>query len=142
VKRLVFTTLGVSGAVLAVATGGLAATGTGVTATPKSGTQHTTFTVRFTAPHSSGRHGLRFYKYFVAARGSKVRGCRALTSTVPMVHAGERVSVRLATRRRWCSGDFHGRVYQIEANYCRKQTSCPLVVRVRILGSFSFRVRK
>jgi hypothetical protein len=46
--------LGVSGAVLAVATGGLAATEAGVTATPKTGTQHTTFTVRFTAPHSNG----------------------------------------------------------------------------------------
>lgn len=136
------TTLGVSGAVLAVATGGLAATEARVTATPKTGSKRTTFTVRFTAPHSSGRHGLKFYKYFVAARGTKVRGCRAITSTVPTVHAGERVSVRLAPRRRWCSGDFEGRVYQIEANYCRPHTSCPLVVRVRILGRFTFRVRK
>jgi hypothetical protein len=108
-----------------------------VTAAPRSGTQHTTFIVNFTAPHSSGHHNSKYYEYFVAARGAKGRGCRALISTTPTARAGQRVSARLAPQRRWCSGDFSGHVYQIEASQRRG-----VAVRIRVLGKFSFHVNK
>ncbi len=129
-------------AALAVAGAALAASTAGVKVTPERGSQHSTFTVSFTARDASGQHGSWIRTYEVGAVGPRADGCRAQADSIPDVRAGQRVRVRLAPRSRWCGGSFAGRVYEIEVTRCAKNHSCPIVIHIKSLGRFSFRVRQ
>jgi hypothetical protein len=142
--------IGRSAVVLALAAalpGGAEASTARIRITPSSGTPATRFSVRFTAPDSSGRVASFKREYVLSASGPNgARGCVGGGSwTAPNVKAHARVRMTLNPKPRggkWCIGSFRGTIEEIQTPVCPKGELCPaFVLLVRTVGHFRYHVR-
>ena len=130
---------GVSDAVAPAASAGLH-----VSVKPASGSPSSHFVVTFRAAGNTGIIGDTGDTYRVTASATAHPGCQASVATVvPPTHAGATVHVKLAPKAhsRWCTGTFHGQVWNQVFPRCPAGKACPaLVFPPLMVGKFSFRV--
>lgn len=115
--------------------------------TPLSGGPNTTFSMRFTAPASSGvtgRSRLGYTLGLAAPAGTACIGARSVQ--VPAAIKDEPVSVTLDPSRlggRWCPGTYGARVVELVTPACSVRTMCPQFVRVvGTVATGTFRVER
>ena len=117
-----------------------------VSVNPASGAPTTHFTVSFTAAQKTGIVGNTADSYRVTASATPHAGCQASVDTVaPSTHAGATVRVTLSPRAHthWCTGTFHGEVWNAVFPRCPVGQACPAVVIPPLkVGNFSFRVTR
>ena len=132
---------GVSDAVAPASSAGLR-----VSVKPASGSPTTRFTVGFTSAENTGVIGDTGDSYRVTASGTARAGCQDTISLVaPPAHAGATVRVRLAPKAhsRWCTGTFHGQVWNQVFPPCPAGKACPAIAFPPLMvGKFSFRVTR
>jgi hypothetical protein len=121
---------------------GAASAGLDVRVEPAVGGPRTTFVVSFTAPQRTGVIGSKRLRDELSVGVTPTRsGCLAqATAPVPNTRHGQRVQVRLDSRRfggRWCAGIFHGRILELQTAVCPRGTLCPTYVIIRVIGRFS-----
>lgn len=113
--------------------------------TPPTGGPTTTFSMRFTAPASSGftgRSRLGYTLGLTAPAGSRCIGARSVQ--VPAAIKGEPVPITLDPSRlggKWCPGTYTARVVELVAPACAARTMCPQFLRVvGTVATAAFRV--
>jgi hypothetical protein len=119
-----------------------------ITVTPRIGAPKATFAVTFKAPDQTGRSGNVERRYVVSATGPSKHGSECVddaSAGAPPTKAHHVVHVKLSpgNGQKWCLGNFHGTVDELESPYCTRGEACPLfVVIVKRLGRFAFTVRR
>jgi hypothetical protein len=115
--------------------------------TPSAGAPTSKFVVSFRAPDRTGRYGFSERRYELSASVStNRRGCIPIAEEqLPGAPAHAHVRVTLDPRHfggRWCSGEFHGQVEEIQAPVCPQGRLCPaFVLLLGTIGKFKFKVR-
>jgi hypothetical protein len=118
----------------------------GLTVSPRTGGQMTTFTLSFTAPTSSRSLAHIRLGYTLSVTGPAAKGgCIASRSVgVPSASKGTPVSIALNPARlgdSWCVGTYTARAVEIESPICTPGTMCPAFIRVvGAVGEATFRV--
>lgn len=116
-----------------------------LTVAPTSGHRNTSFTFRFTAPQTAGRHGTTQTVYTLAVSARFRSGCLAdRTTGVGNAAKGSEVTITLDPAKSgelWCVGRYTARVTEVQMPYCAPGTMCPQYIRVvGTVGRTSFRV--
>lgn len=111
-----------------------------VTVAPKLGSPTARFTVTFRAPDGVGRNG---DLYDVHVSGPSRRGCGGGGGVgVTSARAGQLVHAKLGPEGgRWCRGTFQGVVDEAREECTGDRLCPPLLVVLRTVGTFTFRVR-
>jgi hypothetical protein len=118
----------------------------GLTVSPRTGGQMTTFTLSLTAPTSSRNLAHVRIGYTLSVTGPAGQGgCIAARSVgVPSASKGTPVSIALNPARlgdNWCVGTYTARAVEIESPICAPGTMCPAFIRVvGAVGEATFRV--
>jgi hypothetical protein len=117
-----------------------------VSVKPASGSPATRFTVSFVAAENTGILGDTGNSYRVTASGTARAGCQdTIYMVAPPAHAGATVRVKLAPKAhsRWCTGTFHGQVWNQVFPPCPAGKACPAIgFPPLMVGKFSFRVTR
>jgi hypothetical protein len=113
--------------------------------TPAAGGPATRFVISFTAPAKTGVVGsIRLRDEVSATMTSTSPGCQSSASKfVSVARRGQHIQVLLDPAKaggRWCAGLFTGKVLELQTPVCPPDSMCPMYVRIRTLGTFSFRV--
>jgi hypothetical protein len=113
-----------------------------VSVKPGVGSGRTHFGVSFRAAVTTGA---RFHNIYRVTAGNGTRsGCQsALAVVAPATKAGSTVHVVLAPSgsKRWCSGTFHGVVWEVIVERCPVGKACPAIEPLPSkVGKFTFRV--
>jgi hypothetical protein len=125
---------------------GSSGSASGLTVSPRTGGQMTTFTLSFTAPTSSRNLAHVRLGYTLSVTGPTGKGgCIAARSVgVPSASKGTPVSIALNPARlgdSWCVGTYTARAVEIESPICAPGTMCPAFIRVvGAVGEATFRV--
>ncbi len=119
------------------------ATGAGVRVTPKVGTPRTSFVVTFRAPDSTGRRGGLQRSYELSVVGQARHCGSGLSETLPRTRKGAHVRVVLdPAAGTWCPTHYSGRVEEWLRPVCSSaRPVCPQFIAIKLIGTFSFRVR-
>ena len=92
------------------------------------------FTVRFTAPDTTGTSGKTDLAYDLALSGPTQAGCLAARSVaVPAATKGSPVTVTLDPAKlggQWCAGTYTAKVTEIQRPVCLPGAMCPQYIRV------------
>jgi hypothetical protein len=113
-----------------------------VSVKPRTGSARTHFAVSFRATVATGR---RFHNlYRVTADDGTHGGCQSAVAVVAMpTKAGATVRVVLAPSgsEHWCTGTFHGQVWDVIIVSCPPRQACPAIEPLpHQVGKFTFRV--
>jgi hypothetical protein len=132
-------------AVIPAVSGGAQPHGTGtvsVSVKPRAGSDRTHFAVSFQAALTTGRQFHNVYRV-TAANGAR-SGCQSAVAVgAPATKVGSTVRVTLAPSgpKRWCTGTFHGQVWDVIIVSCPPREACPAIEPLpHQVGKFSFRV--
>ena len=113
-----------------------------VSVKPRTGSARTHFTVSFRAAVSTGRSFHNLYR--VTAGNGNHAGCQSAAGTAAAPsRAGSTVRVVLAPSgsKRWCTGTFHGQVWDVITVACPPREACPAIEPLpHQVGKFTFRV--
>ncbi len=113
-----------------------------VSVTPRTGSVHTRFASSFRAAATTGATSTGRRSYSVTARSQSSGGCEwSATVVAPPSKAGANVRVVLAPSRSraWCTGTFHGTVWDVITLNCG--SACPASLPPSSwIGKFTFRV--
>jgi hypothetical protein len=113
-----------------------------VSVKPRTGSDRTHFAVSFRAAVTTGRSFHNLYR-ITAADGAHA-GCQsAVAVAASPTKAGSTVRVVLAPRgpKRWCTGMFHGQVWDVITTSCLPREACTAIEPIpHQVGKFTFRV--
>ena len=117
-----------------------AASGVPITVSPKIGAGGSTFAVSFVAPATTGIvAGKHVRDELTVTSRSTSTACRSsVTLMLSTMRKGRHVRVRLGSG--WCKGAFTGKLAELASPVCPPGSMCPMYIRYRVLGAFSFAV--
>ncbi len=117
-----------------------------VRVSPAAGVPSTTFTISFHTPDRTGRHGaLDRHDELMTAVAHHGSGCvSSFDASAPVGAAGTLIRVVVGPARiggHWCTGNWSGRIEELETPVCKQGQACPQFIILRgVIGHFAFTV--
>lgn len=117
-----------------------------VSVKPATGSTHARFAISFRAAATTGAVAVGRRVYSITARGPSGGGCQSsATVQAPPSKAGTNLRVVLSPRRSrsWCTGTYHGTVWDIITVRCGPVDACPASLPASsMIGKFTFHVAR
>ena len=113
---------------------------------PRTGTPSATFTISFRTSDRTGPHGtLARRDELMGAAARHGSGCvSSFDASAPVGAAGTLIRVVVGPKRiggHWCTGNWSGRIEELETPVCKAGQACPQFIILRgVIGHFAFTV--